>query len=428
MRLEWPADQPEPSTSIGKGGDAMQKLVRLWRRPSRDGNYFTYVLIFKNEQGKLKYESLGHTDSRKAKRQRDQKERELRMGFVELGSMKLREFLEDCLTRTRGQVRGSTLAEYGTAMRHFIDVIGNIDFQQVGHVHGERFIQARLDLGDTPATARKKIKVLKRIFQLAVDRGQLEENPLRRVRQPKVPRNKVRVYGEDECTRLIKTTRENLKRNSVNWELLIHTALCTGMRRGELLNTTWRDIDFERQVIHVSPKRNTAYTWEWHIKDTDRRSLPLTDELVQLLAQHQVEQPEGYPYVFVPTVRFERIQERRRQGKWTVEHGRCPLNNFSLQFRNIRMKAGLEDGTFHDLRRTCLTGWFSHGLSEYDVMKMAGHANFETTRTFYLAVRSDLLDRTRAASTAALAPIFVARALRAPSGAENEERPPIIND
>lgn len=192
--------------------------------------------------------------------------------------------------------------------------------------------------------------------------------------------------------------QEMRNRYFVNWELLTHTALCTGMRRGEMLNTTWRDVDFAGQKIHVSPKQDTKYTWEWHIKDTDRRSLPLTDELVQLLIEHQAKQPSGYPYVFVPPARFDRIQERRRQGKWTVEDGRCPLNNFPLQFNKIRERAGIEVGTFHDLRRTCLTRWLANGLSEYEVMKLAGHASFETTHTFYLSVQEDLLDRARAVS------------------------------
>ena len=89
----------------------MQKLVRLWKRPSRDGKKFTYVLIYKDEQGKKRFESLGHVDGREAERQRAQKERELRMDVIERGSMKLSEFLEDSLARTRGQVRESTLVE-----------------------------------------------------------------------------------------------------------------------------------------------------------------------------------------------------------------------------------------------------------------------------------------------------------------------------
>ena len=79
-------------------------------------------------------------------------------------------------------------------------------------------------------------------------------------------------------------------------------------RHGALLNLTWRDIGFERKTATVSPKQDTKYTWEWHIKDTDRRRLPLTDELVQLLAEHQAAQPEGYPYIFVPPHRYDHIR------------------------------------------------------------------------------------------------------------------------
>ena len=68
----------------------MKKLVRLWKRPSRDGRRFTFVLVYRDEQGKKRFESLGHTDRRKAERQRAQKERELRMGFAEPSSIRLK--------------------------------------------------------------------------------------------------------------------------------------------------------------------------------------------------------------------------------------------------------------------------------------------------------------------------------------------------
>jgi hypothetical protein len=45
---------------------------------------------------------------------------------------------------------------------------------------------------------------------------------------------------------------------------------------------------------------------------------------------------------------------------------------------------------------------------------MAGHASFETTRLFYLVVRDDLLERTRRASSQAMAGIFVANLLQIP--------------
>jgi len=64
---------------------------------------------------------------------------------------------------------------------------GNLDFRRVCLSHGEQSRQARLDLGDSPATVAKKLRSLKRVFQLAVEREHLDENPLRYVRPPRVP-------------------------------------------------------------------------------------------------------------------------------------------------------------------------------------------------------------------------------------------------
>ena len=97
----------------------------------------------------------------------------------------------------------------------------------------------------------------------------------------------------------------------------------------------------------------------------------------------------------VPIARYELIQELRRSGQWTVEKGRSPLSKFCHHFNKIRWLAGIESGTFHDLRRTCLSNWVVQGLSLHKVKELAGHAGIETTERFYLAVRKDVVDRAR---------------------------------
>jgi integrase len=203
--------------------------------------------------------------------------------------------------------------------------------------------------------------------------------------------------------------------------------LATGMRRGELMNTTWRDIDFANMTIEVSPKKNRADTWEWHIKDTDRRTLPLTAKLVSRLAADQVSQPEGDPYVFVPMARYEVIQELRRSGQWSVDKGRSPLSKFCHHFNKIRKLAGIETGTFHDLRRTCLSNWVAQGLSLHEVKELAGHASIETTERFYLAVRKDVVDRARAASETSRKGDSVTRLLRAPDESDEAAKPSYVS-
>jgi integrase len=306
-------------------------------------------------------------------------------------------------------------------MRDFTECIGDIDVQDVRYEHGERFIQYCLKKNLSAGTITKKVKQLKRIFQLAEDRGQLDRHPLRRLKPPKAPRRKIRVFTNQECHGLCRVARQYEEKGSlIKWELLIRMCLGTGMRRGELLNTTWCDIDFARMTVDVTPKKDSEDTWEWHIKDTERRTLPLTAELVRLLVEHQMSQPESCPYIFVPMARYKRIQEYRQPGQWNVEKGRLPLSKFCHHFNKIRDRAGIRTGTFHDLRRTCLSSWIAQGLSLHEVKELAGHASIETTERFYLAVGKDVLDRARAASEASGKDQSVARLLRATSESDKD--------
>jgi len=374
-----------------------EELVRLRTRPSRDGKTFVYRLDYLDENGKRRRVSLGHADYQKARTQRAQRERELRMRIL-TPEMTLSVFLEDSLARTGDQIRHSTKQLYRRAMEQFIHIVGDIDYQDVAMKHGEIFRQARLDEGDSPATVSQKVRALKRFFKGAVERKQLIENPLKYVRLPRWSKRRIEIYRPDECEQLLRASQE--RQDSLRWDLLIYVALITGLRRGELLNTVWSDIDFEAKTIEVSPKPDTTETWKWLIKDTDRRRLPLTEDAVLKLAEHQSDQPERYAYVFVPPERYIKIQQLRKEGKWTLSDARLKvINNFRRGFEKIQKRAAVRVRRFHDLRNTALTNWFANGMKEHDVMKLAGHADFKTTHQFYMAVADDLIDRARVAAS-----------------------------
>jgi integrase len=386
----------------------MKQLVKLNKRPTWDGHGFTYFLRYEGEDGKRRWETLGHANQRKAEKQRAQKERELRMGYIEPGSIRLMDFMEDSLTRTGDQIRESTQRETKSAMNDFIRIIGNTDYQSITLAHGELYLQTCLDRGNTKGTVAKKLRHIKRLFKLAVNRKQLDENPLQYIVMPKSAKKKINVYADVQCQRMLKAAQEyTAKWNpkiSVKWDLLITVALATGMRRAELLNCTWADVDFDAQAIEVNAKENTRDTWEWRIKDSDHRTLPLTEDIVQMLVDHQARQPEGYPYVFVPVPRYDYIQKvLRPKGTWTLTDTRLKVvNNLRRQFNKILAKAGIKKGTIHDIRRTAISMWFANGMSEHDVMVLAGHSSFATTHEFYLAVADDLVDRARAATAQGL--------------------------
>ena len=87
----------------------------------------------------------------------------------------------------------------------------------------------------------------------------------------------------------------------------------------------------------------------------------------------------------------------------------------------------MKKDTFHDFRRTALSNWFANGMSEYDVMVLAGHSNFDTTHQFYLAVASDLVARARRIQADVLSQNLVHFGAVGVFS-EKEKKPAIVND
>ena len=125
-------------------------------------------------------------------------------------------------------------------MEDFISVLGNVDHQSITLKQAEYYRQECLDRGNAPDTVKKKLIEIKRFFELAVKRKQLDENPLRYIDMPRSKKKKVRIYSEGECQRIVRAARDYISdrdnRTTLRWDLLIIVALQTGMRRGELLN------------------------------------------------------------------------------------------------------------------------------------------------------------------------------------------------
>ncbi|MDI9433131.1 MAG: phage integrase SAM-like domain-containing protein [Planctomycetota bacterium] len=213
----------------------MKKLVRLRIRPSRDGMSFRYMLDYVSQDGKRRQISLGHADKRRAERQRYEKELELRMNVADPVSMKLSDFFRDSLVRTKGQVRATSLGETKRSMKDFVECVGDIDVQAIRYEHGERFIQYCLDRKLSTGTVAKKMKHLKRVFQLAEDRGQVDRHPLRRLKTPKVSKRKIRVFTDREYGSLCTAARQYERKGSpVKWELLIRMCLANGSSSGRV--------------------------------------------------------------------------------------------------------------------------------------------------------------------------------------------------
>jgi integrase len=283
-----------------------------------------------------------------------------------------------------GQIAYASLYDQMRALRLFEKFIGGSRLMSsIKPRDAEAFISIRLKSGLAVATVNKDIRTLRRIFNLAIDpRGYLAEgqNPFQQLRQRKKAEKRIRYVAVEEYHRLMEATQ------SIWWQALVSIAYGSGLRRNEILNLTWRDIDFENQRVHVTPKEPTESTIEWEPKDHEKRVVPMSDETTRLLVDIQTASAEGFPYIFISPQRFEHIKERIRANRW---NGNSEIvNNIWKNFEVLRKKTRVLKCSLHDLRRSAITNW-AQSLPIQVVQQLAGHSDINTTRKYYLAVRPD---------------------------------------
>ena len=287
----------------------------------------------------------------------------------------------------KGQVAHATLVDQMRALKFFENFIGgSTALTDIHPRQAEAFISHRLSSDVTVATVNKDIRTLKRIFNLAIEpRGYLHENqnPFLKIKQRKNTPKQLRYVTVEEYKTLLDST------DDLKWKTLIAVAYGSGLRREEILNLIWSDVDFEQKQLKVTAKRSSIKTIEWEPKDHEIRILPMTDQASQFLADLQLICPEGHPYPFITPARLKHIKQRVKKGTWDST---CSTqNNLIRDFEVIQRCAGMPKCTLHDLRRSAMTNWSQH-LPIQVVQQFAGHSNITTTRKYYLVVRNEDID------------------------------------
>jgi integrase len=100
-------------------------------------------------------------------------------------------------------------------------------------------------------------------------------------------------------------------------------------------------------------------------KNGERRTIPLNQTVLELLAKRMKQRPASTECVF-----------------WS-EAG-TPLDGPNLRraFRSILKKAGLVDFHFHDLRHTFATRMVQAGVDLYKVQRLLGHKSPQMTQRY----------------------------------------------
>jgi integrase len=204
------------------------------------------------------------------------------------------------------------------------------------------------DPNRSPATRNRYRALLSGVYNLAGKNDKLSVNPARKVKQLKENNERVRFLEADEELRL----REALARRPTH-QAIVDLAMHTGMRRGEVFNLKWRDVDRERKILTVVKSKSGR---KRHIA-LDKAALAAIDELERGRTLRSID----------PVLA---ISQGRRAG----DH----VNWFEQAVR----RAGIEDFHFHDLRHTFASRLVMAGRPIRTVQVLLGHKNVKTTERY----------------------------------------------
>lgn len=198
------------------------------------------------------------------------------------------------------------------------------------------------------ATVNRELACLRRIFSIAMDWGKASDTPFKgkAVKFFKEEKFRLRFLTKEEIARLLISCEETPK--AAHLKPIVVLALNTGMRKGEILNLTWDQIDFENRIITLT-----------RTKTNEERHIPMNDSLISTLENIK------NSYVRSDLV-FGRTPEK-------------PFLDVRRSFTAALKRASISNFRFHDLRHTFASHLVMGGVDLRTVMELLGHRDIKMT-------------------------------------------------
>lgn len=291
---------------------------------------------------------------------------------------------------SRAALADSSAAIKSRAAGLFTELFGDMDVSDVTYGHAEDF-QNWLGKSRSKQTVNIYVKNFKPFWSWMVKRGFIEQNPFDELKDFVIGEIRRPLFDSGEVERILKVANDN-------WRAMILLGLLS-LRRSEVLNLTVKDIDFAKNYILITPKKDTTETWRWDIKNHNQAIVPLPAvitlpdyevNLHNLLVRIIENLPAKQPYIFVKPAWYQKLMAMKPV---PFELRNCPYGNFTREFLCVLKRAKVEHKRFHDLRGTFATNISKH-LTLCEVQKLMRHSSVQITQKYIHTEEQKLIART----------------------------------
>jgi integrase len=227
-------------------------------------------------------------------------------------------------------------------LKHLSRFFGGKALSEISSFMVEKYKLTRKEEGAGPATINRELGCLRHMFNMALKWKKAQINPVREVKFLKEPKEKDRILAEEEEASLLEAVRTGHKAKHL--EAIILTALNTGMRKGEILNLKWSNVDFKNRVITVEKTKNDEI-----------RKIPMNQKLTDTL--------EG--------------AKKMSKGEYVFSENGKPYLDVKTGWWTALQNAGIKNFTFHGLRHTFGSRLGMAGVDIRTIQELMGHKDIK---------------------------------------------------
>ena len=345
-------------------------------RQRSDGRWEARVLVTDPSGCRARRSLLGRTRAAVAAKLAEAQQAEASGLAAATSRMSLGDYLASWLDAIEPRVRPRTYESYELIVRvHLAPALGHAALARLTPPQVQAFLNAKTRAGCSPRTVAYIRAVLRQALGQAERWGLVTRNVAKLADAPRVPRREIRPLDPTEARTFIEAIRGD------RLEGLYVTALGTGLRQGELLGLSWRDVDLDAGTLRVRQalqRNRTGLVLVEPKSATSHRAVALPAVVVTALRAHRVRQLE------------ERLAAA---GRWPDDARELvflstigtPLEgvNVTRRFQALLVDAGLPRQRFHDLRHACATLLLAQGVAPRVVMETLGHSQISLTMNTY---------------------------------------------
>ena len=240
--------------------------------------------------------------------------------------------------------KSARLAE--TYAKYLIDYFGkHREARTIKPSEIEVFKTYMLSKGKKKSTINRYLSAIKRAYNIMLRDGLLNKNPAQYVSKFEEDNRRHVYMSKDKW----KEVKDIIPKYLLD---IIMVALLTGLRKSNVLELRWEQINFNDKVIEIERQNN---------KGKKILFIPITDKLYNLLMELE---PKSEGYVFV----------NPNTGQ--------PYKDLRKMFNSCLEQVDIKDFHFHDLRRTFGTWLLEEGVDIRTIQYLLGHSDLSTTERY----------------------------------------------